>query len=162
MKPVVVTIGVYGFTSERFLEQLLASHVEVFCDLRSRRGMRGSAYAFANSKYLQQMLQAHGIRYLHIKALAPAIDLREIQKQADEQQRAQKRTRAQLAPAFIETYKQANLANFNAHSFLQLLGEETRVLALFCVEREPAACHRSLVAARLVQDFDLSVIHIFP
>jgi hypothetical protein len=36
------------------------------------------------------------------------------------------------------------------------------VVALFCVEREPAACHRSLVAARLSRDLGLDVEHLGP
>jgi hypothetical protein len=34
--------------------------------------------------------------------------------------------------------------------------------ALFCVERDPEACHRSIVAERLAAEFGLPVTHIVP
>jgi hypothetical protein len=34
--------------------------------------------------------------------------------------------------------------------------------ALLCVERDPEACHRSLVAAELAHEFGLPVAHLFP
>jgi len=43
-----VTIGVYGFDSDSFFQALLDAHVQIFCDLRLRRAVSGSTYAFAN------------------------------------------------------------------------------------------------------------------
>jgi uncharacterized protein (DUF488 family) len=162
MKPSIITIGVYGFTAESFLQALLDAHVDTFCDLRAKRGMRGSAHVFANSKRLQEMLQAHGIRYIHLKALAPLISLREIQRQEDKKLHELKRNRVKLADAFINIYERDYLNRFDTHMFLEQLGEETQVLALCCVEREPAACHRSLVAQQLAQEVHLTVTHILP
>jgi len=34
--------------------------------------------------------------------------------------------------------------------------------ALFCLERDPPACHRSLVADRLVDEFGFAVVHLLP
>jgi uncharacterized protein (DUF488 family) len=34
--------------------------------------------------------------------------------------------------------------------------------ALFCVERDPEACHRSIIAQRLATEFGLNVAHIRP
>jgi len=39
---------------------------------------------------------------------------------------------------------------------------DATTVALFCVEREPAACHRSLVAERWQQDLGGQVIHLLP
>jgi hypothetical protein len=36
------------------------------------------------------------------------------------------------------------------------------VAALFCVEREPDACHRSLLAERLAADLGVEVVHLLP
>ncbi|HRI57448.1 MAG TPA: hypothetical protein PK170_10170, partial [Anaerolineae bacterium] len=51
-------------------------------------------------------------------------------------------------------------AGFDSRQFIADLGPETQVVALFCVEREPAACHRSLLATRLQRDLGLSVEHL--
>jgi len=34
--------------------------------------------------------------------------------------------------------------------------------ALLCVERDPEACHRSLVAAELASAYNLAVLHLYP
>jgi uncharacterized protein (DUF488 family) len=122
--------------------------------------MRGSTYAFVNSQNLQQSLRELGIRYVHCKALAPDQGIREKQKQEDERLGVAKRTRTSLGQSFIQAYEQECLSAFNPGEFIERLGPEAKVIALFCVEREPEACHRSLVAKRIVQDLDLQVEHI--
>jgi hypothetical protein len=34
--------------------------------------------------------------------------------------------------------------------------------ALFCVERDPEACHRSLIAARVADEHGVAVTHLRP
>ena len=41
----VVTIGVYGFDGESFLERLQQANVRLLRDVRQRRGVRGPEYA---------------------------------------------------------------------------------------------------------------------
>ena len=36
------------------------------------------------------------------------------------------------------------------------------MVALFCVERHPAACHRWLVAGKLQQELGLKIVNIVP
>jgi uncharacterized protein (DUF488 family) len=158
----IVTIGVYGFESEQFFQALVDAQVDTFCDLRIRRAVRGSTYAFANSQRLQQRLQALGIRYLHCKDLAPTETIRALQNQEDKQLKVAKRARTVLAQRFIDAYELQHLTHFDAEQFVKQLGEEAKVAALFCVEREPEACHRSLVARRLERDLDLHVEHVMP
>ena len=67
-----------------------------------------------------------------------------------------------LSPAFIESYHRERLAGFYAAAFLADLGSDAHVVALFCVEREPAACHRSLLAERLTHDLGVKVTHLTP
>jgi uncharacterized protein (DUF488 family) len=162
MKPKIVTIGAYGFDKESFFQALLDAKVDTFCDLRMRRGMRGSTYAFANSSSLQRRLSELGIRYLYIKDLAPDHEIRKKQKQEDEKLGVVKRSRKILGQTFIQAYEKDRLSTFNTGDFIEQLGQNTRVIGLFCVEREPEACHRSLAAKRLAQDLDLQVEHIKP
>lgn len=162
MKPKIVTIGVYGFDKESFFQALLDAKVDTFCDLRMRRGMRGSTYAFANSSILQRRLGELGIRYLYLKDLAPDNEIRAKQKQEDEKLGVAKRTRKVLGQTFIQAYEKECLSTFNTVEFIEQLGQNVRVIGLFCVEREPEACHRSLAAKRLAQDLELQVEHIKP
>jgi uncharacterized protein (DUF488 family) len=158
----IVTLGVYGFDAPGFFVALQRAGVEVFCDLRFRRGVRGRAYAFANSRRLQARLAELGIPYLHVRDLAPSPTLRSRQTAADKQARVRKRRRLELSPEFIAGYQEQYLAHFDSAAFAARLPENAKVAALFCVEREPAACHRSLVSERLGRDLGVEVIHLAP
>src|SRR4051812_42809532 len=63
----VATIGVYGWTLERFLDALRDADVGLLADVRQRRGVRGREYSWANAQRLQRALDDAGIRYLHHK-----------------------------------------------------------------------------------------------
>lgn len=162
MNPRVVTVGVYGFSEEGFFKALQDAGVGTFCDLRRRRSVRGSLYAFANSARLQKKLESLGIRYLHILELAPPQEVREVQYSADKQTGSGKRNRKQLDPRFAEAYERACLDSFVPGDFLAQVGPDSKVICLFCVEAAPEACHRSLVAARLQSALGLEIEHILP
>ena len=157
-----VTIGVYGSDAESFFGALQKARVDTFCDIRWRRGLRGSEYAFANSKRLQTRLAELGIRYLHFRDVAPGPALRKAQAEADKAEHTAKRKRTTLGDVFIAGYQHDCLQKFDARRFVEQLGAEAKVVALFCVEREPAACHRSLLADRLQKDLGVEVTHLIP
>ncbi len=102
--PTVATIGVYGFTLDRFLDTLRGADVRLLLDVRQRRGVRGSEYAWANSARLQSALQESGIAYRHHRELAPTTELRRLQYREDDRLGVGKRSRAALAPAYRERY----------------------------------------------------------
>jgi uncharacterized protein (DUF488 family) len=157
-----VTIGVYGFTEPDFFAALLQAGVDTFCDIRYRRGVRGSEYAFVNSVRLQKRLAELGIRYIHFRELAPNPALRRHQATADEAEGTSKRQRTALSKRFITGYQEECLAAFDSIHFVARLGRPGRIVALFCVERQPAACHRSLLAERLQKDFGAEIVHLLP
>lgn len=160
----VVTIGVYGAKEDEFFSALQAARVDTFCDVRWRRGLRGSEYAFANSARLQKRLAEMGIRYLHARNLAPPPELRQKQTVADKAAGIAKRKRSELSAAFVEAYREHCLAAFDSRTFVADLGPDTKVVALFCVEREPCACHRSVLAEQLQRDLgdQVEVSHLTP
>jgi uncharacterized protein (DUF488 family) len=158
----IVTLGVYGFSEAGFFEALRAAGVDTFCDIRWRRGVRGSEYAFVNSTRLQRRLAEMGIRYLHLRELAPSPGLRSRQVEADKAEKTAKRKRTALGQVFIDGYRAERLADFNSAKFIESLGATANTVALFCVEREPAACHRSLLAERLNRDLGVHLVHLTP
>jgi uncharacterized protein (DUF488 family) len=157
-----VTIGVYGYDADRFFKALVGAHVDTLCDIRRRRGVRGTEYAFANSTRLQEQLAAVGIRYLHRIDLAPSDALRGQQAQADQQAHVARRQRMELSPQFVAGYEATVLAGFDAEAFVRDLGPQAQVVALLCVEREPQACHRSLLANYLHAALGATVRHLTP
>ena len=157
-----ITVGVFGFDEAGFFAALQEAGVDTFCDIRWRRGVRGAEYAFVNSARLQRKLAELGIRYLHFRELAPTPALRQRQVQADLAAGIAKRKREALGEAFISGYVEERLSTFDSRKFVDQLGPDARRVVLFCVEREPAACHRSILAARLQQELGLPIIHLTP
>jgi uncharacterized protein (DUF488 family) len=155
--PAVATIGVYGFNAETFLAALRDAGVSRVIDVRQRRGVRGSEYAWANSKRLQAALAGAGIGYVHRKDLAPTTELRHLQYAEDARLGVGKRSRVALAQAYIDRYTAEILEPADLDG---LRGDG--LAALLCVERDPEACHRSLIAARLEAEDGVGVVHLRP
>ena len=146
------TIGVYGKTEDQFFSALVQSRIETFCDIRMRRGVRGSQYSFVNSTYLQRALAGRGIAYRHVPELAPTREIRETQHAADLDQGVLKRARQELGVEFKRRYVEQILARFDSQQFAQSFNSDISSIVLFCVEGNPTACHRSLVGERLHRD----------
>ena len=70
-------------------------------DVRQRRGVRGSEYAWANAQRLQAALAEAGVGYSHLKELAPTTELRELQYREDARLGEGKRSRTVLAPEYV-------------------------------------------------------------
>lgn len=156
----IATIGVYGFDRETFLTALAGAKVELLLDVRQRRGVRGSEYAWANSRRLQAALAEAGIGYEHHKELAPTTELRQILYAADAKRGEGKRSRTVLDPEFVERYEREILDRADLGAMADAL--EGTAAALLCVERDPEACHRSLIAARLHSEHGFSVRQLRP
>jgi uncharacterized protein (DUF488 family) len=157
----VATIGVYGFTAQTFLERLREAGVGVLVDVRQRRGVRGSEYAWANSTRLQATLAEADIEYRHHKELAPTSELRQLQYREDDRQGVGKRSRTQLAREYRERYIAEILDRADLDALVAELPTD-RATALMCVERDPEACHRSLIAERLAARYGLEELHLRP
>ncbi|UDK98249.1 DUF488 domain-containing protein [Lysinibacillus sphaericus] len=147
-----LTIGVYGYSEEEFFKSLKDAEVDLFIDIRQRRGVRGKQYSFVNSTYLQQKLKDMGISYRHEKNLAPTTEIRNAQKMADKQNNVLKINRSELGDVFKNKYQEKVLDNFNFDSFIsEMIEMKYKHIVLFCVESTPSACHRGLVAEKLKQ-----------
>ena len=157
----IATIGVYGFSAEAFLEALRSAGVGRLIDVRQRRGVRGSEYAWANARRLQGALAEAGIEYRHHRDLAPTTELRQLQYREDARLGVGKRSRAELAPEYRDRYVKEILNRADLALVVDHLGPSD-VFALLCVEHDPEACHRSLVADRLAADHGVTVKHLRP
>ncbi len=158
----LLTIGVYGFTEAGFFRSLVEAGVDTLCDVRRRRGVRGSEYAFANRARLEARLAEHGIRYVHRLDLAPSNEVRSAQMAADRLQKTEKRLRATLSEAFVAGYRDEVLSHLDAARLAAEFPEGCGRVAFLCVEREPDACHRSLLVEHLARSLELPVTHLHP
>lgn len=157
----MVTIGVYGFTGPTFLDRLRAADVRLLLDVRQRRGVRGPEYAWANSLRLQAALAQAGIAYAHRPELAPTTELRQLQYAEDARRGVGKRSRRELAEEYTRRYTTEILGSADLTPIVSAL-PNGGTAALLCVERDPAACHRSLVAQRLTERHRVAIEHLRP
>jgi len=155
------TIGVYGFDAGSFMRALHAADVRLLIDVRQRRGVRGREYAWANAARLQAALAEAGLEYRHMKELAPTTELRQLQYAEDARVGVGKRSRVELAPEYVARYTREILDPAGVASIVDALPAAGRA-ALLCVERDPEACHRSLIAARVADDHAVAVTHLRP
>jgi len=176
-KPAIFTIGVYGSTEESFFGALFEHEIELFIDIRARRGMRQSSpYKFVNSTALQKKLKELGIYYAHLKELAPTKEIRALQWQADKEEQILKKDRTGLSAAYVKAYKKEILKYGKRRADLILephkILDRAKQLAeyptdrplqryvLFCVEAQANACHRSLVSGRFKEKLGGNIVHL--
>jgi uncharacterized protein (DUF488 family) len=157
----VVTIGVYEWDLPRFLAALGTADVRVLLDVRQRRGVRGREYAWANSQRLQKALMDAGIAYEHHLELAPTTALRQAQYAEDAREGVGKRNRSMLAEVYRDGYTRQILDRADLAPIVARLPADGAG-ALFCVEADPEACHRSLIAERMADEFGVEVRHLRP
>jgi uncharacterized protein (DUF488 family) len=159
--PTIATIGVYEFDAASFIRTLDGAGVTQVVDIRQRRGVRGSEYAWANARRLQALLADARIGYEYHPELAPDTELRHLQYREDDRQGVGKRSRVQLAPEYIRTYTDEILDLVPLEPLVERLPVHG-IGALMCVEATAGACHRSLVAQRLAERFGFEVINLEP
>lgn len=155
------TVGVYGFDAGSFFDALQRARIDLFLDLRRRRGVRGRVYSFANAGRLTAELELREIAYRHVIELAPDLATRELQRQEDALGRVSARKRTALGETFIADYTRRTLDPFDWDALIAELAQFQRPV-LFCVETEPRACHRSLAAARLAGATLVPVTNLTP
>jgi uncharacterized protein (DUF488 family) len=157
----IFTIGVYNSTEESYFNKLVQNNIDLFCDIRQRRGVRGSQYKYVNSNYLQNKLSELGIAYTYIKDLAPTKEIRQKQKDADKINNETKKHRTTLGHVFASEYRKHILDNFDIDTLIQNLHKKSTCnVVFFCVEEHAEACHRSLVAKKLADKLDSEIINL--
>jgi uncharacterized protein (DUF488 family) len=159
--PTIATIGVYEFDAASFIRALDGAGVTKVMDIRQRRGVRGTEYAWANARRLQARLAEARIGYEHHPELAPDTEMRHLQYRDDARQGVGKRSRVRLSADYIRAYTEEVLDLVPLEPFVRQLPVHG-IGALMCVEATAEACHRSLVAGRLADRFGFEVVNLEP
>jgi uncharacterized protein (DUF488 family) len=155
------TIGVYNKSEQEFFNGLIDNNIDTFCDIRQRRGVRGSKYSFVNSTRLQEKLSSLDIKYGHIIDLAPTQEIRELQKKDDLLNGVLKSERQVLGDIFISEYRDRVLNKFDFELFFEKLEHAgANKIVLFCVEELAQACHRSIVADKLMSSYNYGITNL--
>jgi uncharacterized protein (DUF488 family) len=143
--PAIYTIGYAGHTIDSFLSRLLEEELAGVVDVRREPSSR--VYGF-QSGTLARYLGCLGLDYVSRRALG--IPSRERRGPADGGQRAALLSRYRQRVSGEDRQTVAELAALIAR----------RPLALVCVERDPADCHRGVLAEVLGEQTGLGMSHL--
>ena len=143
----LLTIGYEGSTIGDVLTALQAAQVSLLLDVRAVPQSRKPGFS---KRLLAAGLDEVGIRYVHLQGLGTP-------KPGRDAARAGHPDRMEVI--FLEHMKsdraQADLAQ------AKLLAREQRA-CLLCFERDPAQCHRRLVAEMVSAETQQPIIHLHP
>jgi uncharacterized protein (DUF488 family) len=142
------TIGYQESTLAAVLAALHAESVELLIDVRAVPASRRPGFS---KRQLAAGLAEAGIRYLHLRALGTPAEGRLAARQG-----RHARLREIYAAHLATTEAQAELAE------LAGLVAAGRRVCLLCLERDPAHCHRSLIADALVRALGVEPCHLLP
>jgi uncharacterized protein (DUF488 family) len=141
----IFTIGYEATTMDEFLAALKNAGVERVIDVRALPLSRRPGFS---KSPLRAALEGAGIDYVHLKALGTPAEGRSAARAG--RHKDLERIYAgqlELPEAIVEAEQMRELA-------------AEKPSALLCYEREPAACHRSLLLKAVAGDAE--VTHLFP
>lgn len=143
---VLYTVGYEGTDIDRFVETLKAVGIERLADVRAVAVSRKPGFS---KKKLASRLADEGIEYCHFVKLGDPKPGREA-------------ARAGKFDLFRSIYG-AHIATAPAQASLQELTDFTRSAAtcLLCFERDPAECHRTIVAHSVIADTGFEIFNLY-
>jgi uncharacterized protein (DUF488 family) len=136
----IFTIGYEAVTQKEFIAALQAARVERVIDVRALPLSRRPGFS---KTPLRLELAEAGIDYVHLKALGTPPEGREA---------ARKRRQADLERIYAG---QLELPEAMAQAAQMLSLADERPSALLCYERQPTACHRSLLLRAVAPDAEI-------
>lgn len=138
MAATLFTIGYEQATQSAVVSALREAGVEVLADIRYLPLSRRAGFSKSS---LKAAVEEAGIGYRHFKHLGTPAEGRAAAKRGDH---------AELARVYAGQLELPEALAQMAE--LRAMAEEKRV-ALLCYERDPAGCHRSLLADAVLGDF---------
>lgn len=141
----LATIGYEGAALGDVLATLQAADIRLVIDVRALPISRRKGFA---KSALSAALADAGIGYLHLKALGTPKAGRDAARSGD---------RATFSRIFA-----AQMASAEAVADLARATELARAerACLLCFERDPAQCHRSIVADAIAESGQLDIVHL--
>ena len=140
----VFTIGYEGATQAELIGALKAAGVEQVIDVRAVPASRRPGFS---KNILAGGLREAGIDYIHLKALGTPAEGREA---------ARKGRHGEMALIYAEQLETPEAALQSAQ-MLDLAAEKPS--ALLCYERDPAACHRSVLREAVMAEWEFEDLY---
>ena len=137
--PRIFTIGYEGATQAELIAALCAAGVELVIDVRAVPLSRKPGFS---KNVLAAALREAGIDYVHLKALGTPPEGRE----------AARKGRHDVLERVYAAQLETPEAALQLEQMLELAADKRSVL--LCFERDPAACHRTLLRESAIPDWD--------
>ncbi len=134
-RPALFTAGYEGRVQDELLDMLVAAGARVLVDVRAIPQSRKPGFS---KKLLAASAEARGLRYVHIQTLGTPKPGRE----------AARAGRASEMEQIFGQHMATDAAQVGLSAALELAQSEP--ICLLCFERDPAFCHRRLVADMIV------------
>lgn len=143
--PLLATIGYEGASLDGFIAALIAARVDILVDVRAVPWSRRSEFA---KPALSRAVAEAGLSYRHMAALGNP-------------KRGREAAKAGHRESFAAIYA-AQLATPAAEADLAAIAAlaATSLPCLMCYEKDPASCHRSMIADRMAERYGMTVKHL--
>jgi uncharacterized protein (DUF488 family) len=143
MQKTIATIGYEKSSLPAFIVTLKDAQIEMLLDIRAIPFSRKPGFS---KESLESALREQGIDYVHLKGLG---NPRKLTKDMDNRPYEEMfAAHLKTTPALIDMARAIEIARLKR-------------AALFCFERDPQCCHRSMVAADLVRQTKQDIEHLF-
>jgi uncharacterized protein (DUF488 family) len=146
--PPLFTIGYEHATQGAFLDALGEADVGLLVDVRAVAASRRPGFS---KRQLAAGVDERGIDYLHLRGLGTP---------ADGRTAARAGRHAEMRRIF-EAELETDRAKGEMAELMEIVRSGRRV-CLVCYERDPAHCHRSIVAERVCEALGIGVEHLVP
>jgi uncharacterized protein (DUF488 family) len=143
--PELLTIGYEGCTIQDVLGALAAARATLLIDVRAMPRSRKPGFS---KRQLAAGLDGRGITYIHLQGLGTPKAGRDAVRAGH--------------PEIMETIFREHMASDRAQADLaqaKMLAREKRA-CLLCFERDPACCHRRIVAAMIARESGQTIRHL--
>jgi uncharacterized protein (DUF488 family) len=139
------TIGYEGCSIEDFVSTLTSAGINTLIDIRDVPISRKRGFS---KRLLAQCLAQHGVAYVHLRELGDPKPGRDAARRGD-------------IPGFQRIFR-SHLAGDDAQDGLAAAVEIAigSTSCLLCFEREPACCHRSIVAEAISARGNIQIRHL--
>lgn len=145
-KSILWTLGYSGFTPETFAAELHGAGIEVLIDVRRKPISRKKGFS---KKGLAEFLEGRGIEYRHVPELGMPDDLLDERREGMEP--------GEYLAAYGKYLSACDATLEEIEPWVK-----RRRCCLMCLEKDPAVCHRSVIAEELRQRSNgrLKVVHL--
>jgi len=140
-KQILFSVGYEGKSLESFICDLLLKNIKVLCDIRYNPQSRKAGFSQST---LKKVVEGAGIEYVHIPELGIEPKLRiSLESESD------------YVDLFVEYRKTFSNRESAIKRLCDIVINRNRI-AIMCLEKDPAFCHRNIVKNYIAENYQIN------